>query len=160
KVTDERQRVGLCAQCFETKARHFGKVLQMQTGRRQFLGSAVLGAAAALTSPVSRAQSRELGIPGPHPGKVIAIEHPGSALSGKYEPEAIRQMMQRGMTELTEAPAWQDAWRTMFRKGDVVAIKVSPVGGPGLCSDASVLHSILDGLNQAGVPDRDIIVFS
>jgi uncharacterized protein (DUF362 family) len=37
---------------------------------------------------------------------------------------------------------------------------MSPVGGPGLCSDASVLHSILDGLNQAGVSNRNIIVFS
>jgi hypothetical protein len=48
----------------------------------------------------------------------------------------------------------------MFQKGDVVAIKMSPVGGPGLCSDASVLRSIFDGLNQAGVSDRNIIVFS
>jgi hypothetical protein len=81
-------------------------------------------------------------------------------LSGKYQPHAIRQMMERGMTELTGAPGWQDAWRTMFEKGDVVAIKMSPVGGPKLCSDVSVLHSILDGLNQAGVSDRNIIVFS
>ncbi|HXF14354.1 MAG TPA: DUF362 domain-containing protein [Terriglobales bacterium] len=132
----------------------------MQTDRRQFLESALLGPAAMLASTVSRAESRELGIPGRYPGRVVAIEHAGSVLSGRYEPEAIRQMMQRGVTELTGAPAWQDAWRTMFHSGDVVAIKMSPVGGPGLCSDVSVLRSIFDGLNQAGVADRDIIVFS
>jgi len=120
----------------------------------------LLGPAAMLASTVSRAESRELGIPGRYPGRVVAIEHAGSVLSGRYEPEAIRQMMQRGVTELTGAPAWQDAWRTMFHSGDVVAIKMSPVGGPGLCSDVSVLRSIFDGLNQAGVADRDIIVFS
>lgn len=120
----------------------------------------MLGPAAMLASTVSRAESRELGIPGRYPGRVVAIEHAGSVLSGRYEPEAIRQMMQRGVTELTGAPAWQDAWRTMFHSGDVVAIKMSPVGGPGLCSDVSVLRSIFDGLNQAGVADRDIIVFS
>jgi Domain of unknown function (DUF362) len=132
----------------------------MQTDRRQFLESALLGAAVTLAPTVSRAQSGGLGIPGPYPGKVVAIEHAGSLLSGRYEPDAIRQMMQRGMTELTGASAWQDAWRMMFHSGDVVAIKMSPVGGPGLCSDASVLHSIFDGLNQAGVSDPNIIVFS
>src|ERR1700750_1166608 len=108
----------------------------MQTDRRQLLESALLGAAVTLAPTVSRAQSRGLGIPGPYPGKVVAIEHPGSMLSGRDEPDAIRQIMQRGMTELTGAPAWQDAWRMMFHRGDVVAIKMSPVGGPGLCSDA------------------------
>jgi hypothetical protein len=132
----------------------------MQTDRREFLQSALLGATAAGAQSSSHAQSRGLGIPGPYPGRVIAIEHPGSIASGKYQPETIRQMMERGMTELTGAPAWQDAWRTMFEKGDVVGIKMSPVGGPGLCSDASVLQSILDGLNQAGVSDQNIIVFS
>ena len=68
--------------------------------------------------------------------------------------------MRRGMTELTGAPAWPDAWRALFQKGDVVGIKVSPVGGAKLCSDALVLRQILEGLAQAGVSPRDVIVFS
>ncbi len=69
-------------------------------------------------------------------------------------------MMRRGMTELTGAPGWVDAWRTLFEKGDVVGIKVSPVGGPKLSSDAAVVHEILAGLQEAGVPHRDVIVFN
>lgn len=69
-------------------------------------------------------------------------------------------MIERGMKELTGAPTWQDAWRGLFEKGDVVGIKVSPVGGPKLCSDASVLHAILDGLGQAGVSGNNVVVFS
>lgn len=69
-------------------------------------------------------------------------------------------MMQRGITELTQAPSWIDAWRSLFVKGDVVGIKVSPVGGKKLCSDALVLQEILAGLGNAGVPARDVIVFS
>ncbi len=53
-----------------------------------------------------------------------------------------------------------DAWRALFEKGDVVGIKVSPVGGPKLCSDASVMHNILEGLAQAGVGPKDVIVFN
>jgi hypothetical protein len=132
----------------------------MRTDRRRFLQSALLGATAAAAQSNNNAQGHNLGIPGPYPGRVIEVEHTGSVISGKYQPEIILQMMERGMSELTGAPSSQEAWRAMFEKGDMVAIKMSPVGGPGLCSDAAVLHSIFDGLNQAGVPDQNIIIFS
>jgi hypothetical protein len=119
--------------------------------------------AAAATASVSQSKasvSKNLGLPGPYPGSVIAVEHPGSILAGVYQKETIRQMMQRGMTELTQAPSWQDAWRTFFEKGDVVGLKVSPVGGPKLSSDASVLRSVIAGLNAAGVTNSNIVVFN
>ena len=133
----------------------------MHIDRRHFIQSSFLTAAAAASQSQSKAAiAKNLGIPGPYPGRVIAIEDSGSIISGSYQPETIRQMMQRGMTELTQAPAWQDAWRTFFEKGDVVGIKVSPVGGPKLSSDASVLHSIIEGLNASGVTNQNIIVFN
>ena len=49
-------------------------------------------------------------------------------------------MMHKGMLALTGAPAWPDAWRMFVQKGDVVAIKVCPVGGPKLSSDPAVLQ--------------------
>jgi hypothetical protein len=117
-------------------------------------------AATAAQSQSKAAVSKNLGIPGPYPGRVIAIEHPGSIVADVYQKDTIQQMMRRGMTELTKAPSWQDAWRTLFEKGDVVGIKVSPVGGPKLSSDASVLRSIIAGLNEAGVTNSNIIVFN
>ncbi len=132
----------------------------MFNNRRGFFQTAFAGAAATLASSRSKAETAKLGIPGPYPGRVIAVEHPASIVSGAYQAEPVRQMVQRGMKELTGAPTWQDAWRTMFEKGDVVGIKVSPVGGPKLSSDATVLHSILDGLNAAGVSDSNIVVFN
>jgi hypothetical protein len=132
----------------------------MPSKRRQFLEAAFLGATATFAQSQSKAEMARLGMPGPYPGRVIAVEHPACIVAGVYQAEPIRNMMQRGMQELTRAPAWQDAWRTLFEKGDVVGIKVSPVGGPKLSSDATVLHSILDGLNAAGVSNANIIVFS
>ena len=114
----------------------------------------------ALVQPGSQAAVQTVGIPGPYPGRVIEVEHPRCIVSGAYQEGPVRQMMERGMTELTGSPSWPEAWRTLFQKGDVVGIKVSPVGGPKLCSDATVLHSILDGLNQAGVTNENVIVFS
>ena len=133
----------------------------MYTGRREFLASAFAGATAALSQSVSKAEPlRTTGIPGPYPGRVIAVEHAGCITPAGYQSEPVQQMVDRGMRELTGAPTAQDAWRSLFSKGDVVGIKVSPVGGPSLCSDASVLHAICDGLNQAGVADGQIIVFN
>jgi len=129
-------------------------------GRRDFLGAAFAAAASAAAQSQSSARAGKLGIPGPWPGRVVAVEHPRSIISGAYQAEPVRDVMHRGMMELTGAPGWPDAWRTLFEKGDVVGIKVSPVGGPGLSSDAIVLNQILDGLGQAGVPLSDIIVFN
>lgn len=99
-------------------------------------------------------------MPGPYPGRVVAVQNSGAIQGGVYQAAAIEKMMHRGMQELTGAPGWPDAWRVLFERGDVVGIKVSPVGGPKLCSDATVLHQIINGLEQAGVKRTDIIVFS
>lgn len=129
----------------------------MPTPRRQFLKYATLLSSTLLES---KAATSKPGMPGPFPGKVIAVEHPGCIVSGVYQAEPVRKMMEKGMTALTGAPAWTDAWRYFFEKGDVVGVKVCPVGGAKLCSDAAVLHAVVDGLKEAGVNVRDIVVFN
>ena len=125
-------------------------------GRRNFLA----GALAAVAQSQSKAATVKPGMPGAWPGRVVAVENPRSIVSGAYQAEPVRDMMRRGMTQLTGADGWGDAWRALFEKGDVVGIKVSPVGGPGLSSDAIVIHEILAGLAEAGVPHRDVVVFN
>ena len=119
----------------------------METGRREWIRGSLLAATAAVAAPRSKAAPAKFGMPGPYPGRVIAVEHSGCIASGVYRPEPVRQMMERGMKELTGAPSWQDAWRSFFEKGDVVGIKVSPVGGPGLSSDAIVVNEIIDAVD-------------
>ena len=127
--------------------------------RRDFLRSALLAGAVAAQSKL-KAAGQKTGMPGPFPGRVIAVQNPGCIVDDRYQSAAIESMMHKGMRELTGAPGWPDAWRALFEPGDVVGIKVSPVGGPKLCSDATVVHQILDGLQQAGVKPRDVIVFN
>ena len=130
----------------------------MSTPRRDFLKSALL--AGSLAAQAGLKAAAKPGMPGPYPGRVVAVAHPNCISSGAYQPQAIEQMMHRGMMELTGAPGWPDAWRELFEPGDVVGIKVSPVGGPKLCSDAAVVHHILEGLQAAGVKTRDVVVFN
>ena len=71
----------------------------------------------------------------------------------------VRQMMERGMLDLTHAENWADAWRVFFEPGDVVGVKLNPVGQPAVISAPEVLHPIIDGLEQAGIKRKDIVVY-
>jgi uncharacterized protein (DUF362 family) len=91
---------------------------------------------------------------------VVAVHHEGSIVSGAYQAQPVQDMMRKGMMELTGAPSWTDAWRALFEPGDVVALKVCPVGGRRLCSDGLVLNQVIDGLKQAGVKAGDMVVYN
>lgn len=123
----------------------------MTLQRRHFLGGALLGS---VSSP-----SKQLGIPGPFRGRVVAVEHPGSVISRQYQREPVRDMIRKGMMELTGAPTWQDAWRFFFEPGDVVGIKVNPVGQPYHISSAEVFQELVEGLRAAGVKTKDVVAY-
>ena len=105
-------------------------------------------------------------MPGPYPGRVIEI-HDRDAVRAAHHinAEAVQRMMQRGMCELTGADAAPEAWRRFFEPGDVVGIKVNPVGYrrqrrvAAAISNPAVLLEVVAGLKSAGVRANDIIVF-
>ena len=142
----------------------------MRFSRRQCLKamSAGLAAGAALGSArqlavASRSESKSeagsLRMPGPYRGRVAAIENTAVLVSGQYQAEQVRQMMRRGMMELTGADDWAGAWRRFFEPGDVVGIKLNPVGQPLVKSDATIVREIIAGLEAAGVKRRDIVAY-
>jgi uncharacterized protein (DUF362 family) len=107
----------------------------------------------------SKSERTRLSMPGLYRGRVVAVENPASIVSNKYQAEPIKQMMRRGMTELTGG-TWAEAWKQFFQPGDVVGVKVNPVGQTsGVISGPEVMHEIIDGLNTAGIKNRDIVVY-
>jgi len=142
----------------------------MRFSRRQCLKamSAGLAAGAALGSArqlavASRSESKSdagsLRMPGPYRGRVAAVENTAVLVSGQYQAEQVRRMMRRGMMELTGADDWAGAWRRFFEPGDVVGIKLNPVGQPLVKSDATIVREIIAGLEAAGVKRRDIVAY-
>ncbi len=134
--------------------------------RRAFVGGALSAATAgALGLPASlpRALGAEaatgVGFPGPYPGRVVEVSHPGSVARRKIRREPVDAMIARGMTELTGADDAVSAWRSMFSRGDRVGVKVNPAGAPLAISNHAVVHAVVDGLKSAGVRPSDIIVF-
>ena len=138
----------------------------MRFDRREFLAASLAAATASCGKTIEQRQAGASssgalpsGIPGPYPGRVVAVHHPGSILSGAYQPEPVQQMIERGLTELTHAGSLAESLGQFFEPGDVVGIKVNGVGRPHVISDASVLNTLIGGLNQAGIPNRDVVVY-
>ena len=132
----------------------------MTLDRRDFC-SALAAAAAAAQLGCSRQPGTvsRLGIPGLFPGRVAAVRHAGCLAGESFQAGPIQAMMRRGMAELTGAPDWVAAWRMFFEPGDVVGIKLNPVGNPDVISCAEVVREIIAGLRAAGVKARDIVAY-
>lgn len=99
------------------------------------------------------------GLPGLYRGRVVKVAHAGSIVNGQYQAGPIEAMMRRGMAELTGQSDWGAAWKQLVQPGEVVGIKLNPVGGPLVMSDATVVHQIVSGLNAAGIPNKDIVLY-
>ncbi|MBI4600683.1 MAG: DUF362 domain-containing protein [Planctomycetes bacterium] len=150
----------------------------LSLGRRDFVRAAVAGALGGLLLPAGCAAPRgavegpgaaqgaaqaaaagKLGIPGPFPGRVVSVRHAGSIANRRIVHEAVRDMVARGMKELAGSGDAVEAWRRFFEPGDVVGVKVNPVGNPHAISSHELVHEVVAGLESAGVARKDIVVF-
>ena len=93
------------------------------------------------------------------PGLVVEVAHPGSVVSGKVQAGEVRPIVMRGMTELTGTTNERAAWRALFSADDVVALKVNPFGWPTYYSRPETLIEIIRGLNLAGIPNGNVIIY-
>ncbi len=127
-------------------------------GRRELLASSLFSAAA-MQSRAAQTQTQKLGLPGPYRGRVVAVSHSGSVSAGKYNRDAVRDMLHKGVMELTGAPSWQEGWRVFFQKGDVVGLKLNPVGRPHVMSSPETVQEIVACLNECGVRNQNIVAY-
>jgi hypothetical protein len=99
------------------------------------------------------------GVPGPYPGKVIEVRNPRMIKNDVKNRQAIKQAVDHGMKELTGADDAVSAWRSFFEPGDVVGVKMNPVGNPLANSSSELMLEVIDGLKAAGVKTKDIVVY-
>ncbi len=148
-----------------------GKKRHLRRGaldRRLFFGAAALSAAGAAgyawlgrqnARPRQTAGEARLGLPGPFPGRVVEVHHPGSVVNLRRDRQAIAQMVAAGMCRLVGCQEPVEAWRFFFRRGDRVGIKVVPVGKPHSISSIELVQEVIACLVRAGVRKQDILVF-
>jgi uncharacterized protein (DUF362 family) len=107
----------------------------------------------------SKAAPSKLSMPGLFRGRVVAVHHPASIVNGTFGGEPIKAMLTQGMTQLTGARDAREAWKMFVEPGDVVGIKVNPVGAPHVISCPEVLREIIEQVKGAGVKPQDIVVY-
>jgi len=103
--------------------------------------------------------NQKWGIPGPYPGAVVEVRNPRMIRNDVKNRAAIHDTVARGIKELTGATDAVEAWRSFFEPGDVVGIKMNPVGRPLASSSSELMLEVIDGLLAAGVKPKDIVAF-
>jgi Domain of unknown function (DUF362) len=101
------------------------------------------------------------GMPGPYPGRVVSVKAQNSLSEDglKFNPEVIREMMERGMRALTGEKQTIDAWRQFFKPDDVVGIKVNAGGRPWVVSSPPIVAETVRNLMALGVKPSNIYVY-
>jgi Domain of unknown function (DUF362) len=91
---------------------------------------------------------------------VIIADRPSSVQNLTVDPTQVKPMLNRALLVLTSAPDIGTAWtRLGITPQDIVGIKISTAGGPALCTHPSVVKAICDGLQAAGLPPSQIIIW-
>ncbi|MCI0718543.1 MAG: DUF362 domain-containing protein [Acidobacteria bacterium] len=107
------------------------------------------------------AAAKRLGMPGPYPGKVVSARS-GKCIdesNGKVDATVVREMMARGMCELTGRSQALEAWKSFFEPGDVVGIKVNCGGRPDVVSSPEIVAEIVRNLMALGLKPEQIVLY-
>ena len=101
------------------------------------------------------------GMPGPYPGKVVSARSAKciSESTGKVDAAVVRDMMARGMCELTGSSQPLEAWKSFFVPQDIVGIKVNCGGRPDVVSSPEIVVEIIRNLQAVGLKPEQIIIY-
>lgn len=100
-----------------------------------------------------------LGMPGLYPGRVVEVLDKSSISGNRVAQAVIRQMLEKGMQELTGERSVSAAWSKFIQPSDVVGIKINPSGAPACCSSPEIVREIISAVQSVGVPSKNIVVF-
>jgi hypothetical protein len=101
------------------------------------------------------------GMPGPYPGKVISVKSANclNETGEQINAEVVREMMERGMRELTGEAKTIDAWRRFIGPDDIVGIKANVNGYPWVFSSHPVVAEVVRNLLAIGLKPSQIYVY-
>lgn len=159
--------------------RGYGSMPSDAVGRRDFLkvlGVAAAGGAVLGTPPLyaeEPAKPPEIetnladfvkvprgpqAIPGPFPGRVAEASDPATLKGGIVQAAAVSALFAKGLKALTGKSA-KKSFGLFFEKGDVVGIKVNPVGAPLINTTPELAQAVVSWLEEGGVPRANIVIW-
>ncbi len=148
--------------------------------RRNFFRSLALGGASVAFSPIVKAAPavhadkekpatnikdalaiprNEHSMPGKYPGKVARTTHPGCIVDGQPSEGITYEMLRNSMLNLTGKSNLKEAWLQFVGPDDVIGLKVNPIAGKLLSTSHALTQSIINQLEEAGIPRKNIIIW-
>lgn len=152
----------------------------MKQGRRKFfrllaaggLGAGIAPVMAAGMSDVSVAKPvktniadalryprNDISMPGKYPGRVVRVENDKSVADNVIQEEVVGKMLKDGLAELTGTSDIKAAWRHFVSPGEVIGLKVNPIGGRLLSTSHALVKSVISQLEESGTERGNIVVF-
>lgn len=125
--------------------------------RRDFLKTAALGTAAVGLGGLLRKDSAWA--QEPPLVRVVQIISPGVMSESGPDPARVRQMVERGLQEITATGSPAAAWGRFVQPSDLVGLKINPLGAPLLTTHKELVLALANSLQQAGLPADHIIVW-
>src|SRR5437763_3397026 len=111
------------------------------------------------TRGLSQPMPSPLGMPGLFPGRVVELSSSEAIVRNRVSQPLIKEMLERGMKELTGENSAQAAWAKFVEPKDIVGIKINPSGAPACCSSPEIVREIISAVQSVGVPARNIAVY-
>lgn len=90
--------------------------------------------------------------------RVVLVRHSGVWSGNSPDPGIVLQMLDAGITTLTDVPEALAVWRVLFDPGDRVLLKVNCIsyGGP---TQPAVAYAVAQRLQDAGLIAENILIF-
>ena len=97
-------------------------------------------------------------LPGPFPGKVVKVTDAASLVGNQVDARVVREMFERGVRTLT-GTSMKAAFAMLFRRDDVVGLKVNPVGAPLISTRHEVVEAVVRWLVDNKIPKDNIVIW-
>jgi uncharacterized protein (DUF362 family) len=130
--------------------------------RRDFLRRCAAGAS--LTLLPASATSSAAACPSPsaaaYPASPVVAARSDrlKIVGGTADAAELRRLLDAALIRLTGAAKAPEAWRSLFKPNDVVALKLNCLAR-GIATRPEVTAAIVEGLKSAGIPARNIIIW-
>lgn len=97
-------------------------------------------------------------IPGPFPGRVVQVEDSRVLVEDRVDAAVVREMVAKGITRLT-GRGLKESFGLLLEAGDVVGLKVNPVGPPLINTRLELVDAVIRWLVDSGLPKGNIVIW-
>ncbi len=110
-------------------------------------------------TPTAEPTATSTAVPSAGTSKVVHTHHTGVWDGDTLAPEAIRQMLDASISELTGLDDADRAWASLFNPSERIAIKVNALRSSSFWTHVPLVMAVTERLQEAGVSAEQIVIF-